>query len=188
MDARGPRLPATPPWGSRAESGRSAAQRASAPGQPSLTEAGLGVGRARPHPSTAVFPGPPHSRLLSSLHLQDYGVSGSSGWGNGLGEVGTRSRRREGQTPPQKGLPSSHRSRTGWPLSPHRLQAPALARLPPAGQRTPSSSSHPLFSTQKTFFIVETIPDPDNPAEGGLSSTPQMAGAWDHLRWHPVPA
>lgn len=181
---RGPSLPATPPWGRCTESG------CSTRGQCGVPEARLRVASARPHPFMAVFPGlppapspPPPSPSLFPTLTRLWAVQ-QLGWGEWAGRRGHVVE--EGRIPPQKVPSSSPRSMPGWPRSPHRLQAPASARLPPAGQRTPSSRSHPLFFTQKTFFIVETIPDPDDPAEGGLSPMPRMAGMWEHLRWHSV--
>lgn len=155
---------------------RPGGQAASGQGSPAPLHGCLPWAAPRPHP-------PPPSPSLFPTLTRLWAVQ-QLGWGEWAGRSGHVVE--EGRIPPQKVPSSSPRSMPGWPLSPHRLQAPASARLPPAEQRTPSSRSHPLFFTQKTFFIVETIPDPDDPVEGGLSPMPRMAGMWEHLRWHSV--
>lgn len=44
--------------------------------------------------------------------------------------------------------------------------------------RAPSFRSQPLFSTQKTLFITETIPDPEDLAESRLSPKPSWLGLY----------
>lgn len=44
--------------------------------------------------------------------------------------------------------------------------------------RAPAFRSQPLFSTQKTLFITETIPDPEDPAESRLSPKPSWLGLY----------
>lgn len=93
---------------------------------------------------------------------------------NQQGEVGTRWRKGRSDPSPEALSPSPGQ----WLVSTTVYTGPGTNLCPPslAGQRTPSFRSQTFFSTQKTFFITETSPDPENPAEGRLSSTPGMAG------------